>query len=75
MDGAPRGAGGIPVSEPPLPGQKDVPFDPERRPEEAEGRIGIFPSWGWLYGTVIAWTVVVILLLYAFTITFDYGAR
>jgi hypothetical protein len=40
-----------------------------------EGRIGIFPSWGVLYASVIIYTVVITVLLYVFTILLDHGAR
>lgn len=43
------------------------------RPDE-EGPIGIFPSWRWLYGTVLAWFVVVVLALYVLTVALDFGA-
>lgn len=43
--------------------------------EDSEnGPIGIFPSWGWLYGAVVVYTTVVIILLYVFTVTLDRGA-
>lgn len=43
------------------------------RPEE-EGPIGIFSSWRWVYATVLAWTVLLVVLLWVFTVTLDYGA-
>lgn len=49
----------------------DVPEIPD---DEAEP-VGIFPTWGRLYAVVIAWAAFLVLLLYLFTITFDYGAR
>lgn len=47
-----------------------------RAGEEAgrTGRIGIFPSWGWLYGAVILYTVALIVLLQIFTTAVDFGA-
>ncbi|MDX1567900.1 MAG: hypothetical protein R3223_08875 [Longimicrobiales bacterium] len=48
---------------------------PDSIPDDEAGPIGIFPSWAWVYGTVIAWATLLILLLYVFTITFDFGAR
>ncbi|MFQ5928781.1 MAG: hypothetical protein ACE5MK_03715 [Acidobacteriota bacterium] len=39
--------------------------------EEKEERIGIFPTWNWLYVTVIVYTTVLILLLYLLTAVFD----
>ncbi len=44
-----------------------------KEPEDENGAIGIFPSWGWVYGTVIVYTVLAIVLLHVFTITFDYS--
>jgi hypothetical protein len=40
--------------------------------DEAEG-IGFFPSWGWVYGSIIVYTVLAIALLHFFTVTFDHG--
>jgi hypothetical protein len=34
---------------------------------EERGPVGIFPSWGALYATVVAWAVSLITLLYLFT--------
>ena len=41
---------------------------------EPEDRINFFTNWKWLYFAVIAYTVVLILLLYLLTISFD-GSR
>ena len=30
------------------------------RPGDEDGRVGIFPGWGWVYGTVIVYGAVVI---------------
>ena len=43
--------------------------------EEDSGAIGIFPSWGWVYGSVIVYTVLAIVLLHIFTVTLDYGLQ
>lgn len=43
-------------------------------PEENE-RIGIFPSWNWLYAAVVAYTLFLILLLYWITVLSDYGIQ
>ena len=43
--------------------------------EEDDGAIGIFPSWGWVYGTIIVYTILAIALLHVFTVTFDYGIQ
>lgn len=42
--------------------------------EESE-RIGLFPSWNWLYVTVVAYTVLLILLLYLITVLSDYSVQ
>jgi hypothetical protein len=43
--------------------------------DEDEGeRIGIFPSWGWLYGAVLVYSTALIILLHIFTVTLDFGA-
>ncbi|MFC1574539.1 hypothetical protein ACFL5A_01325 [Gemmatimonadota bacterium] len=36
-----------------------------------EGRIGIFPNWAWVYGTVLVYGVLVILLLLVLTRILD----
>ncbi len=43
--------------------------------EEDRGAIGIFPSWGWVYASVIVYTVLAITLLHIFTVTLDYGLQ
>ncbi|MDA2930211.1 hypothetical protein MYX84_09735 [Acidobacteria bacterium AH-259-O06] len=43
--------------------------------EEKEERIGIFPSWNWLYVTVIVYTTVLIVLLYLLTAIFDHSIQ
>jgi hypothetical protein len=44
-------------------------------PEDGDdGRIGIFPSWTALYASVIVVTLVMILLLYWFTVALDFSA-
>lgn len=63
----------------PLPGEIRPPgaepeSDSDEVPDDEAGPIGIFPSWGWVYGTVIAWAAFVVLLLYAFTVTLDFGS-
>ena len=73
-DGTPApGSDGSPdrpddAASPPRP---DGPSD--EHPDD-EGPIGIFPSWGWVYGTVLVWFVVVVVALYVLTVTLDFGA-
>ncbi len=80
-DGEPSTAGGGPGPDDVqrlggrTPGGEPPGVGPDSIPEDEGGPIGIFPSWGWVYGTVIAWAAFLVLLLYVFTITFDYGAR
>lgn len=64
-----RGApgGGAPADDSPD-GEKPLPDD-EGEP------IGIFPTWGWVYGTVVAWAAFLVVLLYVLTVTLDYGPR
>ena len=38
-------------------------------------KIGIFPSWKWLYVTVAVYTVLLIGLLYLLTALFDYHTQ
>lgn len=58
------------------------PEDARRVPDPSEAlgageseRVGIFPSWRWLYGTVIVYATLVVVLLYVFSVVLDYGAR
>ena len=44
-------------------------------PEDENGAIGIFPSWSWVYGAVIIYTIIAIVLLHVFTVTLDFGLR
>jgi hypothetical protein len=37
-------------------------------------RIGIFPSWKWVYGTVVVYGVITVLFLLALTRLLDFGA-
>lgn len=41
--------------------------------EKEEERIGIFPSWSWVYLSVIIYTAVLILFLYLLTDIFDHS--
>ena len=45
----------------------------ELEKETENERIGIFPSWNWLYGTVAVYVAVIIIVLYIFTVTLDLG--
>ena len=47
----------------------------EPEDEDEGGRIGPFPSWGWVYGSVIVYTILAIALLHVFTVTFDFGLQ
>lgn len=49
----------------------------ERAPrgDDREERIGLFPTWGWLYATVIVYGAAVILILYILTIVLGFGSR
>lgn len=38
-----------------------------------DGRIGIFPTWGSLYVSVVVYTVALIAILYAFTVLLDFS--
>jgi hypothetical protein len=42
-------------------------------PPDDEGPIGIFPDWGWVYGTVIVYGVVVIGILTVLTRILSFG--
>ena len=39
--------------------------------QEDEGPVGIFPSWAWVYGTVLVYGVLMILALWALTRLLD----
>ena len=41
---------------------------------EEDGPVGPFPSWRWLYGTVVAWGILLIGLLTLLTRLLDPGA-
>lgn len=41
--------------------------------DDEGGSIGIFPSWGWLYATVIVYTMALVVVLYLFTVLLDHG--
>ena len=62
-----------PGAEPP--GAGGASAENDEIPDDEGEPIGIFPTWGWVYGTVIGWTALLVVLLYVFTVTFDYGAR
>ena len=49
--------------------------DSEVPADEDEGAIGIFPSWGWVYGTIILYTILAIALLHIFTVSLDHGIQ
>ena len=44
-------------------------------PEDENGAIGPFPSWGWVYGSVIVYTILAIALLHVFTVMFNHGVQ
>ena len=46
---------------------------PQTPEDEDAGAIGIFPSWGWVYGSVIVYVLIAIVLLHVVTITLNYG--
>ena len=43
--------------------------------EGEEERIGPFPSWNWLYVSVVVYTTLLIGLLYLFTVFLDFSAH
>jgi hypothetical protein len=53
-------------------GSADVP-EPAPPPDDETGPIGIFPSWPWLYATVIAWAFLLVLGLHLFTVALDHN--
>jgi len=60
---------------PPSGEEREVPEPGEVLGAGEEQGVGIFPSWKWLYLTVVLYAAVLVLLLYAFTVTLDFGAR
>ena len=42
--------------------------------DEDSGPIGIFPSWGALYWSVVIYTVALVVILAVFTSVFDFSA-
>jgi len=52
----------------------DVSHHGMTREDEDGGPIGIFPSWGWVYGSVIAYTLITVVVLYVLTVTLNYTA-
>ncbi len=42
--------------------------------EDEEERISFFPSWNWLYGSIVIYTSLLIGLLYLFTVFLDHSA-
>ncbi len=42
--------------------------------EDEEERISFFPSWNWLYVSIVIYTAFLIGLLYLFTVFLDYSA-
>lgn len=42
--------------------------------EDEEERIGFFPSWKWLYVSVVVYTTLLIVLLYFFTVVLDFSS-
>lgn len=49
------------------------PLEAVERVERSEddGGIGVFPSWGWLYATVVIYGVVTIVILRLLTVTMN----
>jgi hypothetical protein len=41
--------------------------------EDEEERISFFPSWNWLYVSIVIYTALLIGLLYLFTVFLDYS--
>ncbi len=45
----------------------------EHHDDEDSGPIGIFPSWRWVYWSVVIYTLVVIAVLWGFTVAFNHS--
>lgn len=61
------------MSDPTRRESAEVP-EPAPSPDDDEsGPIGIFPSWGWLYATVIVWAFLLVLGLHLFTVALDHN--
>jgi len=43
--------------------------------DDQKERIGVFPSWNWLYCLVVVYTLFLTLLLYVLTLLLDYGVQ
>ena len=43
--------------------------------DNRDEKIGIFPSWKWLYATVIVYTVLLIVMLFLLTFSFDFHTQ
>ena len=41
--------------------------------DEDSGPIGIFPSWRWVYWSVVIYTLAVIAILWVFTVAFNHS--
>ena len=52
----------------------DEPQNEAGTPEDEEEQISFFPSWTWLYVSVVIYTSLLIGLLYLFTVFLDYSA-
>jgi hypothetical protein len=46
----------------------------KEKDQEDEGPVGIFPSWAWVYGTVLVYGVLMILALWILTRLLDPAA-
>ena len=53
-------------------GSADAP-EAAPSPDDDSGPVGIFPSWGWLYATVIVWAFLLVLALHLFTVALDHN--
>lgn len=45
---------------------------PDTKTEE-EGRVGLFPSWRWVYGTVLGYGILLIIILTLLSRLLDFG--